>query len=150
VLLIPPSESVSIPTNPRTGRAVGYAFVDLQTKEEAEHAITELSGKEVLERKVSVQAARKPGAHTSGGAKEGEATGGDSRERRGRGRFGNKRKSRARGPRVIHKVSLRHSVFKANSDRTVGRKTVPLKHQSMSPVKFSHSPRQPLRYKNPT
>ncbi|KAF8424777.1 RNP domain protein [Terfezia claveryi] len=91
-------ESVSIPTNPRTGRAVGYAFVDLHTKEEAEHAITELSGKEVLERKVSVQAARKPGAQSSGGAKEGEAAGGDFHERRGRGRY-NKRKPRARGPK---------------------------------------------------
>ncbi|KAF8418932.1 hypothetical protein EV426DRAFT_298523 [Tirmania nivea] len=90
-------ESVSIPTNPRTNRAVGYAFVDLHTKEEAEHAIIELSGKEVLERKVSVQAARKPGAQTSGGAKEGEVTGGFSHEKKGRGRFGNKRKSRARG-----------------------------------------------------
>ncbi|RPB22761.1 hypothetical protein L211DRAFT_788293 [Terfezia boudieri ATCC MYA-4762] len=91
-------ESVSIPTNPRTGRAVGYAFVDLHTKEEAEHAITELSGKEVLERKVSVQAARKPGAQSSGGAKEGEAAGGHFHERKGRGRF-NRRKPRARRPK---------------------------------------------------
>ena len=83
-------KSVSIPINPRTGRAVGYAFVDLQSKEEAERAIAELSGKEVLERKVSVQAARKPGAQTSGG---------DSHERKGRGRFGNKRKPRARRPK---------------------------------------------------
>jgi len=64
-------ESTSIPTNPRTTRAVGYAFVDVTTKEEAERAIAELSGKEVLERKVSVQLARKPG--TSGSIKkEGE------------------------------------------------------------------------------
>ncbi|PUU78854.1 hypothetical protein B9Z19DRAFT_1125994 [Tuber borchii] len=64
-------ESTSIPTNPRTTRAVGYAFVDVTTKEEAERAIAELSGKEVLERKVSVQLARKPG--TSGTIKkEGE------------------------------------------------------------------------------
>ncbi|KAG0129003.1 hypothetical protein HOY82DRAFT_488800 [Tuber indicum] len=64
-------ESISIPTNPRTSRAVGYAFVDVTTKEEAERAIAELSGKEVLERKVSVQLARKPG--TSGSSKkEGE------------------------------------------------------------------------------
>lgn len=90
-------ESVSIPTNPRTGRAVGYAFVDLHTKEEAERAITELSGQEVLERKVSVQAARRPGAQTSGGAKDGEAAGVDVHEKKGRGKFGSKRKPRARG-----------------------------------------------------
>lgn len=59
------SESTSIPTNPRSGRAVGYAFVDLKTKEEAERAIEELSGKEVSERKVSVQLARKPGTGSS-------------------------------------------------------------------------------------
>ncbi|KAI5817717.1 hypothetical protein BZA77DRAFT_309295 [Pyronema omphalodes] len=59
-------ESTSIPTNPRTGRAVGYAFVDLTTKEDADRAISELSGKEVQERKVSVQLARKPGStHTA-------------------------------------------------------------------------------------
>ncbi|WKT46273.1 Arf GTPase activating protein [Fusarium oxysporum f. sp. vasinfectum] len=53
-------ESVSIPKNPRTDRPVGYAFVDLSTPTEAERAIEELSGKEILERKVSVQLARKP------------------------------------------------------------------------------------------
>lgn len=66
------SESTSIPTNPRTGRAVGYAFVDLTTKDEADRAIAELSGKEVLERKVSVQLARKPGSPGSTVKKEGE------------------------------------------------------------------------------
>ncbi|RPB05207.1 hypothetical protein L873DRAFT_1663750 [Choiromyces venosus 120613-1] len=64
-------ESTSIPTNPRTTLAVGYAFVDVTTKEEAERAIAELSGKEVLERKVSVQLARKPGTSRST-KKEGE------------------------------------------------------------------------------
>lgn len=59
LILMNSSESVSIPTNPRLHRAAGYAFVDLHTKEEADRAITELSGKEILERKVSVQTARK-------------------------------------------------------------------------------------------
>lgn len=53
-------ESTSIPKNPRTDRPVGYAFVDLTTSAEAERAIAELSGQEILERKVSVQLARKP------------------------------------------------------------------------------------------
>jgi hypothetical protein len=42
------SETVSIPVNPRSHRPVGYAFVDLATAHEAQSAITELSGKEIL------------------------------------------------------------------------------------------------------
>lgn len=95
------SDSVSIPTNPRTNRAVGYAFVDLHTKEEAERAITELSGQEVLERKVSVQAARKPGAQTPSGAKDSEVIGGNARGRKVRGKFATRRKPR-RGPKVLY------------------------------------------------
>ncbi|KAF4587308.1 RNP domain protein [Ophiocordyceps camponoti-floridani] len=53
-------ENVSIPKNPRTDRPVGYAFVDLSTPTEAQRAIDELSGQEILARKVSVQLARKP------------------------------------------------------------------------------------------
>ncbi|OTB08215.1 hypothetical protein M426DRAFT_19361 [Hypoxylon sp. CI-4A] len=83
-------ESVSIPKNPRTDRPVGYAFVDLSTPTEAERAIGELSGKEILERKVSVQLARtpQPAGEKTEGATNGEA-GGESRRRasgRGRGR----------------------------------------------------------------
>ena len=64
-------ESITMPMNPRTNRAVGYAFVDLSTPSEAERAITELSGKHILDRKVSVQFARKPEAKT--GATSGES-----------------------------------------------------------------------------
>ncbi|RMD42845.1 hypothetical protein DV735_g2288, partial [Chaetothyriales sp. CBS 134920] len=53
-------ESTSIPVNPRTNRPVGYAFVDLKSAAEADKAIADLSGKDILERKVSVQLARKP------------------------------------------------------------------------------------------
>ncbi|RFU34846.1 hypothetical protein B7463_g1472, partial [Scytalidium lignicola] len=86
-------ESTSIPKNPRTDRPVGYAFVDLSTPSEAERAITELSGKEILDRKVSVQLARKPepaGEKGEGAASGGEGvSGGEGRRRtsgRGRGR----------------------------------------------------------------
>ena len=82
-----PSESVSIPKNPRTDRPVGYAFVDLSTPSEAERAIEELSGKEILERKVSVQLARKPepaGEKTE--AANGEGSGGEGSRRRASGR----------------------------------------------------------------
>jgi RNA recognition motif-containing protein len=95
-------ESVSIPKNPRTDRPVGYAFVDLSTPTEAERAIAELSGKEILERKVSVQLARKPepaGEKTEGA--NGEHGEGTRRRQstRGRGRAGRGRSGRARGGR---------------------------------------------------
>jgi RNA recognition motif-containing protein len=97
------SETTSIPVNPRTNRPVGYAFVDLETAEEAEKAIAELSGKEILERKVSVQLARKPepvGEKTEAPVSGGEGgSGGEGRKRgsgRGRGR-GRGRGGRFRG-----------------------------------------------------
>lgn len=92
------SESTSIPKNPRTDRPVGYAFVDLSTSGEADRAIAELSGKEILERKVSVQLARKPepagekaeganGGDTGSGGENGRRRTGPGRGRgRGRGR----------------------------------------------------------------
>ncbi|EMR71175.1 hypothetical protein MGN70_014155 [Eutypa lata] len=84
-------ESVSIPKNPRTDRPVGYAFVDLSTPTEADRAIAELSGKDILERKVSVQLARtpQPAGEKSDGAANGESGAEGSRRRasgRGRGR----------------------------------------------------------------
>lgn len=78
--------------NPRTNRPVGYAFVDLATAHEAQDAIQQLSGKEILERKVSVQVARKPEpAEAKEGAVSGGegGSGGEGRKRglnRGRGR----------------------------------------------------------------
>ncbi|KAL2137387.1 hypothetical protein VTI74DRAFT_8 [Chaetomium olivicolor] len=94
-------ESVSIPKNPRTDRPVGYAFVDLSTPSEAERAIAELSGKEILERKVSVQLARKPESNEK--AEGANAEGGEGTRRRqstrGRGRSGRGRGGRARGGR---------------------------------------------------
>jgi len=95
-------ESVSIPKNPRTDRPVGYAFVDLSTPTEADRAIAELSGKEILERKVSVQLARKPESNekSEGAAIEGGAEGTRRRHStRGRGRAGRGRGGRARGGR---------------------------------------------------
>lgn len=97
------SESVSIPKNPRTDRPVGYAFVDLSTPSEAERAIAELSGKEILERKVSVQLARKPESNEKAEGANAEGAGGEGARRRqstrGRGRAGRGRGGRARGGR---------------------------------------------------
>ena len=86
------SETTSIPTNPRTTRPVGYAFVDLSTPTEAERAIAELNGKTILDRKVSVQLARKP--DEAGIEGEGESTA----RRRSSGRGGRGR-GRGRGGR---------------------------------------------------
>lgn len=88
-------ETTSIPTNPRTTRPVGYAFVDVSTASEAERAIQELNGKSILDRKVSVQLARKPEPAAEGATSEGKE--GEARRRpsqRGRGR------GRARGGRA--------------------------------------------------
>lgn len=99
-------ESTSIPTNPRTTRPVGYAFVDLSTATEAQRAISELSGKEILNRKVSVQLARKPetSVEKADGVSGGEgASGGEGRRRnvgRGRGRGRGRGGRSARGGRV--------------------------------------------------
>ncbi|CAK7200253.1 hypothetical protein SEUCBS139899_002944 [Sporothrix eucalyptigena] len=92
-------ESVSIPKNPRTERPVGYAFVDLSTPTEADRAVTELSGKEILERKVSVQLARKPEAAAEKEvAANGEGAEGARRQSaRGRGRANRGRGGRGRG-----------------------------------------------------
>lgn len=99
-------ESVSIPKNPRTDKPVGYAFVDLSTPSEAERAINELSGKEILERKVSVQLARKPESNDKNEAgTAGEGSGGEGTRRRtsGRGRG----RGRGRGGRGGRGVSHR-------------------------------------------
>ncbi|RPB09586.1 RNA-binding domain-containing protein [Morchella conica CCBAS932] len=99
-------ESSSIPTNPRSGRPVGYAFVDLKTKEEAERAIVELSGKEVSERKVSVQVAKKPGTASSkreaynNHSDEQQQEDGEHQQQGGRRGGRNSRRGRGRGGRA--------------------------------------------------
>jgi hypothetical protein len=49
------SSEVDIPTNPRTGKRAGYAFVSFATAEEARRAVGTLNGSTLLNRKVSVQ-----------------------------------------------------------------------------------------------
>ncbi|KAJ5198896.1 Nucleotide-binding alpha-beta plait [Penicillium cf. griseofulvum] len=87
-------ETTSIPVNPRTNRPVGYAFVDIATAAEAAAAIQALSGKEILQRKVSVQLARKP---EPAEAKEGAASGGEGSEGRKRAGGRGRGRGRARG-----------------------------------------------------
>jgi len=92
-------ESTSIPVNPRTSRPVGYAFVDLKKAEDAQRAIEELSGKDILERKVSVQLARKPDAEAPK-TEEGQTAQGKRPTGRGRGGRGRGRGGRATGVRA--------------------------------------------------
>ncbi|KAL1305918.1 hypothetical protein AAFC00_004061 [Neodothiora populina] len=93
-------ETTSIPTNPRTTRPVGYAFVDVSTPSEAERAIQELNGKTILDRKVSVQLARKPEPAQEGTEGQEGTRRRSSTRGRGRGRFRGGRAGRGgRGPR---------------------------------------------------
>ncbi|KAL8995812.1 MAG: hypothetical protein Q9169_004532 [Polycauliona sp. 2 TL-2023] len=93
-------ETTSIPTNPRTTRPVGYAFVDLTTAEEAQKAIGDLNGKEIMDRKVSVQLARKPetaAEKAEAAASGGEGVSGNEGRRRNSGR--GRGRGRGRGGR---------------------------------------------------
>lgn len=109
--------------NPRTNRPVGYAFVDLATAQEAQAAIAELSGKEINERKVSVQVARKPEAPQEGSGAEG-ASGGEGRRRgygrrgRGRGRGGRFRSGRSVSLEMAVTVPVTYSLTVLPSERT--------------------------------
>lgn len=86
---------------------MGYAFVDLSTPTEAERAITELNGQSILERKVSIQQARKPEPHAEGANSGGEGASGNEQRQRGphqRGR-GRARGRAGRGGRTGRVVS---------------------------------------------
>jgi RNA recognition motif-containing protein len=117
-------ESVSIPVNPRTSRPVGYAFVDLSTPTEAERAITDLNGQTILERKVSIQLARKPETHAEGATSGGEGTSGNETRRRGshRGRG----RGRGRGGRAGRgdRTSAREPATNGNETATNGAAAV--------------------------
>ncbi|KAK5137928.1 hypothetical protein LTR08_006697 [Meristemomyces frigidus] len=98
-------ETTSIPTNPRTTRPVGYAFVDVSTASEAERAINELNGKSIMDRKVSVQLARKPEPANAEATEAGEGQQRRRNSARGRGRGRTGRGGRAgRGGRGARKA----------------------------------------------
>ena len=113
------SETTSIPVNPRTNRPVGYAFVDLESADEAQKAVNDLSGNEILERKVSVQLARKPepasekiGAEAPVSGGEG-GSGGEGRKRgsgRGRGRGRGRGGRFNRGTRAVRLAASHYIV----------------------------------------
>ncbi|KUI54838.1 Single-stranded TG1-3 DNA-binding protein [Cytospora mali] len=126
-ILVSSSESVTIPKNPRTERSVGYAFVDLSTPTEAERAIAELSGKEILERKVSVQLARKPEPNAEKTDANGEGEGTRRRQStRGRGRGNRARGGRPGRAREDKKEEGADSAAAAPADAAAATEVQPL------------------------
>lgn len=108
------SETTSIPTNPRTTRPVGYAFVDVSTPSEAERAIQDLNGQTILDRKVSVQLARKPepaqeGAEGQEGTRRRSSTRGRGRGRGRGGRAGRGGRGVSEHGRIVMSSELTHT-----------------------------------------
>ena len=60
-------ETVKVMRDMATGRARGFAFVEMSTDEEAQHAITTLNGTQVGGRNLTVNEARPKEARSGGG-----------------------------------------------------------------------------------
>ena len=60
-------ESVNVMRDQATGRARGFAFVEMSTDEEAQNAITALNGTQVGGRNLTVNEARPKAARSGGG-----------------------------------------------------------------------------------
>jgi RNA recognition motif-containing protein len=60
-------ESVNVMRDQATGRARGFAFVEMSTDDEAQNAITTLNGTSVGGRSLTVNEARPKAAHGGGG-----------------------------------------------------------------------------------
>ncbi len=88
--------SVSVITDRETGRAKGFAFVEMSSDELARQAITQLNGKAIDERTITVAEAREqaPRGSFSGGGRGGYGSGGRSG---GRGGYGGGRGGRGGG-----------------------------------------------------
>ena len=71
-----PVKEVKVITDRDTGRSKGFAFVEMESKEAGEKAISDLNGKEVDGREIKVNEARPPekkgfGGGMGGGARRG-------------------------------------------------------------------------------
>jgi RNA recognition motif-containing protein len=75
-------ETVTVMRDMATGRARGFAFVEMSTEEEAKKAITELNNYQLGGRGLTVNEARPKPAHSGG-----FGGGGDSRRRRSEPRW---------------------------------------------------------------
>jgi RNA recognition motif-containing protein len=77
-------ETVTVMRDMATGRARGFAFVEMSTDAEAQRAITELNSYQLGGRGLTVNEARPKPSHGGGG---GFGGGGDSRRRRSEPRW---------------------------------------------------------------
>jgi cold-inducible RNA-binding protein len=68
-------ESITIPTDNYSGKARGFAFIEMPTISEGQAAITALNGKTVKDRALTVNAAR-PRSESGGGGSYGDRRGG--------------------------------------------------------------------------
>ena len=96
--------------NPRTTRPVGYAFVDVSTPSEADRAISELKGKTILDRAISIQLARKPDdpKPNAKATTTTEANGEGAEGKTGRRGSGpRKPRQRTRGGRKVSNISMK-------------------------------------------
>jgi RNA recognition motif-containing protein len=64
-------ESVTVMRDQATGRARGFAFVEMSTDDEAQKAITELNAFQLGGRNLTVNEARPKAAHGGGGGYDG-------------------------------------------------------------------------------
>lgn len=77
-------ESVKVMRDMATGRARGFAFVEMSTDDEAQKAVTELNEHQIGGRSLTVNEARPKPVHAGG---SGGFGGGDSRRRRSEPRW---------------------------------------------------------------
>jgi RNA recognition motif-containing protein len=88
-------ETVSVMRDRVTGRARGFAFVEMASDEEAQKAITQLNGHQLGGRALTVNEARPQAARPGGGGGYGGGGGAGG----GRGRGGQARPGRRTDPR---------------------------------------------------
>ncbi len=88
-------ETVSVMRDRVTGRARGFAFVEMASDDDAQKAITQLSGHQMGGRALTVNEARPQVARPGGGG----GFGGDGGAPGGRGRGGQSRPGRRTDPR---------------------------------------------------
>lgn len=77
--------SVTIPLDRMTNRPRGFAFVEMETADEASRAIKMFDGQDFKGRTMNVSAARPPEQRSNGGYNSATNKGGYNRDRRGRG-----------------------------------------------------------------
>ncbi|HVQ76009.1 MAG TPA: RNA-binding protein [Candidatus Binatia bacterium] len=83
-------ESASVITDKFSGQSRGFGFVEMSTTEEAQRAISELSGKDLDGRKLTVNLSNPRPAGGGGGGGRGGPRGGGGRPGGGRGGGGDR------------------------------------------------------------